>query len=81
MKAYRLSILERSKEKIMVLPEMNNKERSALDLFRVLAAGIVVMILTFAGIAADAAVKQKGFASPEEAVKAVMTAARNNNDK
>jgi len=65
----------------MALPEMNNKERSALDLFRVLAAGIVVMILTFAGIAADAAVKQKGFASPEEAVKAVMTAARNNNDK
>jgi Protein of unknown function (DUF2950) len=60
---------------------MNNKERSALYLFRLLAAAVVVMGLTFAGMAAGAAAKQKGFASPEEAVKAVVTAARNNNDK
>ena len=60
---------------------MNNKERSALYLFRFLAAAVVVMGLTFAGIAAEAAVKQKGFATPEEAVKAIITAMRNNDDK
>ena len=65
----------------MILPEMNNKERSPLYLFRFLATVVVVMGLTFAGIAAGAAAKQKGFATPEEAVKAVITAMRNNNDK
>jgi len=60
---------------------MNNKECSALYLFCFLVAAVVVMGLTFAGIAAGAAAKQKGFATPEEALKAVMTAARNNNDK
>jgi len=60
---------------------MNNKERSPLYLFRFLATVVVVMGLTFAGIAAGAAAKQKGFATPEEAVKAVITAMRNNNDK
>lgn len=66
----------------MILPEMNNIERSAYTVFRFIAAAVVFMILTFAGIAAEAAVEQqKGFATPEEAVKAVMTAARNNDDK
>jgi len=65
----------------MILPEINNKERSALYVLRFLAAAVVVMGLTFAGMAVEAAAKQKGFATPEEAVKAVMTAARNNNDK
>ena len=60
---------------------MNNKERSAPQVFRLLAAAILVLILTSAGIAADAAVKQKGFATPEDAVKAVITAAKNNDDK
>jgi len=81
MKIYRSSIRERSKEKKMILPEMNNKERSALYVFRFLAAAVVVMGLTFSGMAAGAAAKQKGFATPEEAVKAVVTAARNNDDK
>jgi len=66
----------------MILPEMNNKERSALYLVRFLAAAVVVVIgLTFAGMAAGAVTKQKSFATPEDAVKAVITAARNNNDK
>jgi len=65
----------------MILPEMNNIERSALYVFRFLAAAVVVMGLTFAGVTAEAALKQKVFATPEEAVKAVMTAARSNNDK
>ena len=57
-----------------MLPEMNHKERSALYGFRFLAAAVVVMILTFAGMTADAAVKQKGFATAEEAVKAFAAA-------
>jgi len=65
----------------MILPEMNNKERSALYVLRFLAATVVVMGLTFAGMSVEAAAKQKGFATPEEAVEAVITAMRNNNDK
>lgn len=61
--------------------KMDNKERSAPRVFRLIAAVIVVMVMTCAGMTADAAVKQKGFATPEEAVKAVMTAATNNDDK
>ncbi len=47
-------------------------------------AGIVAslfMILTFTLSTADAAGKQKGFASPEDAIKAWITAARSNDDK
>jgi len=39
------------------------------------------MILAFSGLQAEAAAKQKGFASAEEAVKVAVTAARNNDDK
>jgi hypothetical protein len=81
MKIYRSSARERSEEKKMILSEMNNKEHPALYVFRFLAAAVVVMGLTFAGMVAVAAAKQKGFASPEDAVKAVVTAARNNDDK
>jgi hypothetical protein len=82
MKIYRSSTRERSKEKKMILLEMNYKERSLLYSFRFLAAAVlVVMGLTFAGMAAGATGKQKVFATPEEAVKAAITAARNNDDK
>jgi hypothetical protein len=81
MKIYRSSTRERSEEKKMILSEMNNKEHPALYVFRFLAAAVVVMGLTFAGMVAVAAAKQKGFASPEDAVKAVVTAARNNDNK
>lgn len=64
-----------------MLPEMNNKEFSARYALRLFAAAVVVTIFIFVGIKADAAVKQKGFATPEEAVKAVVTAAKNNDDK
>ena len=64
-----------------MLPEMNNNERPALYVFRFLAAAVVVMILTLAGMTADAALKQKGFASAEEAVKAFAAAMRSHDDK
>ena len=65
----------------MIYPEMNNRVHTALYASRLIAALLVVIVLTFAGMTADAAVKQKGFATPEEAVKAVVTAAKNNDDK
>ena len=64
-----------------MLPEMNKKGRSALCVFRFLAATVVVMILTLAGMTADAALKQKGFASAEEAVRAFAVALRSNDEK
>ena len=81
MKIYRSSIRERSKEKKMILPDMNNKERPAPHVFRFIAAVVAATIFVFVGMTADAAIKQKVFAAPEDAVKAVMTAARNNDDK
>ena len=65
----------------MILPEMNNKGRSAPHIFRFIAAVVVSTIFIFAGVTADAALKQKVFATPEDALKAVITAARNNDDK
>jgi len=51
---------------------------SALSAFSIAVA--VVVMMTFAG-ASFAAVKQKSFGSAGEAVKALVTAARNNDDK
>jgi hypothetical protein len=62
-----------------MLPEMNSNGQSALH--ALLVTGFVVMIVTFAGMTADAAVKQKGFVSAEEAVKAAIAAVKSNNDK
>jgi len=62
----------------MILPGMQVRRMSALYAFSI-AVTMVVMI-SFAGNS-FAAVKQKTFTSPEEAVKALVAAARNNNDK
>ena len=64
-----------------MLPKMDNKERSAHAVIRFFSTAVLLMILTFAGMTADAAVKQKGFASAEEAVKAAMAAVKSGNDK
>lgn len=60
---------------------MSNKERSARYLFRVFATAVLLVFLAFVGRQADAAVKQKGFASAEDAVKAFIAALRSNDDK
>ncbi len=78
MKTYRTSIQDYAREKKTMLPNMNNKECAAL---RFLSAAVAVMILTFAGVSADATVKQKGFASAEEATKAFIAALRSSDDK
>jgi hypothetical protein len=63
------------KEEVMMLPGIKVRRISALYAFSI-AVAMVVMI-TFAGNS-FAAVKQKSFGSAEEAVKALVTAARNN---
>ena len=65
----------------MILPEINNKGRSSAHVFRFIAAAVVATVFILVGVTADAALKQKVFATPEDAVKAVITAARNNDDK
>lgn len=64
-----------------MLPEMNHNKRSARDLLMTFAAAVLAVIMTFAGMRAEAAAKQKGFASAEEAVKAWITAIKADNDK
>ena len=65
----------------MMLPEMNNRKRATVFASRLLAATVVGMFFVFAGTPANAAAKQEGFASPEEAVKAFTAAMRSHNDK
>jgi hypothetical protein len=81
MKTYRSSIQQGSREKTTMLSGINNKERSARYALRLFAAAVLVMTFIFGGINAGAAVKQKGFATPEEAVNAFAAALRANDDK
>ena len=61
----------------MIHPKIPTKQISTLYLFNIILA--VMVIMTFAGTS-FAATKQKTFASAEEAVKALVSAARNNDD-
>jgi hypothetical protein len=81
MKTYRSPIQEDSREKTTMLPETNNKVPSGRYAFRLFAAVLVVMISVFVGFDAGAAVKQKGFATPEEAVKAFAAAMQSNDER
>jgi len=64
-----------------MLPEKNKKGPSARFAFRLFAAAVVAMIIIVIGVKADAAVKQKGFATPDEAVNAFATAMRSNDEQ
>jgi Protein of unknown function (DUF2950) len=72
---------ERSRENETMLPETNKKGRREFSVFRFLAASVMVMTLLFAGITSYAALKQKLFASAEDAVKDFVAAMRSNDDK
>ncbi len=60
---------------------LNVKAGAVLLVRRFLSAAVAVIILVFAGMGAEAADKQKGFASAEEAVKAFIAALRASDDK
>jgi hypothetical protein len=64
-----------------MLPEKNKKGPSARFAFRLFAAAVVAMVIIIVGVKADAAVKQKGFATPDEAVNAFATAMRSNDEQ
>jgi hypothetical protein len=72
-------IQEDLKEKRMMSPEICHNQGSALS--RLLVTSLVVMFIVFIGFAADAAGKQKEFASAEQAVKAFETALKSNDNK
>jgi hypothetical protein len=72
---------EGSREKTTMLPEKNKKGPSARFAFRLFAAAVVAMIIIVIGVKADATVKQKGFATPDEAVNAFATAMRSNDEQ
>jgi hypothetical protein len=76
MKTYRSSIQESSREKTTMLPGKSEIGSAARSAFRLFAAALVPVIILFIGIQADAALKQKGFATPEEAVKALAAAVK-----
>jgi hypothetical protein len=82
MKKSRSSIQAGSKEKTTMLSATNGKMPPAPRAFRILAAAVVFVIFIFSGIGAHAtAVKQKGFAAPEEAVKAFAAAMKSNDEQ
>ena len=64
-----------------MLPEMNHKKYSLHAVFPYYVAAVLLIILIFVGVPAGAAQKQKTFASPEEAVKAAITAVKADDDK
>jgi hypothetical protein len=71
MKIYRTSIYEHAREMKTMLPEMKN----------LFTAAVLVLVMTVAGLTAEAASKQKSFATPEDAVKAFIDAIRSNDSK
>jgi hypothetical protein len=73
-----LTINAHRKEEAMILPGIYSRKMSPRILIGIAVA--VMVIITLSG-ASFAAVKQKSFASAEEAVKAFVTAARNNDDR
>ncbi len=81
MKACRASIQKYSREAKKMVPEIKAKDRSAHLIMRFYATAVLVMILTMTAMQADAAVKQKGFASAEEAVKAAIAAVKADDNK
>jgi len=81
MKIYPISIHMLMREMKRMLPEMNHKKYSVHAVFPCYVAAVLLIILIFVGVPAGAAQKQKTFASPEEAVKAAITAAKADDDK
>ncbi len=64
----------------MMIAEMKNKARSVLYALQLLAAAFVVIIVAFDVMTSAAAIKQKSFASAEEAVTAFIAAMKANDD-
>jgi len=81
MKPYRSSIQNGSREKTAMLSRTSRKELAKRYAFRLFAAALVLMIFALGGANAGTALNQKGFATPEEAVKAFAAAMKSNDEK
>jgi hypothetical protein len=78
MKTYRAAIHNGSREKTAMLPGTAQKELSRRYALRLFAALVGFMTFALGGANAGAALAQKGFATPEEAVRAFAAAMRSN---
>jgi hypothetical protein len=81
MKKDRSPMREYSREKTDMLPGTTNKELCARYAFRLFAAAVILMIFIFSAVNAGAAMKQKGYPTPEEAVKAFAAAMESNDER
>jgi hypothetical protein len=81
MKICRSSNQQALREKTTMVPGINNRDPSARSAFRLFAGAVVLIIFILGGISAGAAVEQKGFATPEEAVKALIAALKSNDEQ
>lgn len=64
-----------------MLPGTTHKELCARYAFRLFAAAVILMIFILSAVNAGAAMKQKGYSTPEEAVKAFAAAMESNDEK
>jgi len=64
-----------------MLPGTTHKELCAGYAFRLFAAAVILMIFILSAVNAGAAMKQKGYPTPEEAVKAFAAAMESNDEK
>jgi hypothetical protein len=64
-----------------MLPEIIDRDVSARRAFLFFNAAVVLMVFIFSGVNAGAAARQRGFATPGEAVKAFVAALKSNNEK
>jgi len=81
MKKDRSPMCEYSREKTDMLPGTTHKELCARYAFRLFAAAVILMIFILSAVNAGAAMKQKGYPTPEEAVKAFAAAMESNDEK
>ncbi len=72
---------EHAREKKMMIAEMDYRRRRLRRATLLIAAAFFVMSFVLVWAAADAAIKQKGFASAEDAVKAFAAALKSDDNK
>jgi hypothetical protein len=80
MKILRPTLLNFAGEMKAMLPETNSQSRSVLARVRLYAVALAVLVVFSVGGRVDAAVvNQKGFSTPDEAVKALIASVKSNN--
>jgi hypothetical protein len=81
MKLYRSFVRDGSRENTSMLAGIKTKEFFARHASRRFAAAVVAVVLILGGTRAVAATQQRGFATPEDAVKAFAAALKSDDEK